>query len=375
MKLYNPNLQLIGGFAPEDVNSHIFSVTPEQFIGTDTSKINQAISFINTKGYGSVVCNGSYLLDTAIIIKKNVTLVNNGLIKMKVGMKDNIIRSEPATVGVPISNIQILGNGTFQGHSDGWGSDTPSGVGTEAWRGIAILLANCTNFKLNGFKLKNTPAWGICLEQSRFGSIKDIDFENDGSTANQDGVNVRHGSHHVVVDNISGVTNDDMIALTNLLFGNNINLLGQTIYETGKSNFDVHDVIVRNINRYVSSGVIGAFTPPVKKGGITILCHDGLKIYNVTVDGVHGDAQIYIQFTQIQYWVNAQATVNDVYNIRICNTNDAPIYFGRPIKNSSLINIARKDITATYDSGLFPVGSLNVTRKYNDGNFEFFATV
>ncbi|APZ82864.1 hypothetical protein [Flavobacterium phage FL-1] len=371
----NPDIRLLGGFIPQSANSHVFQVTPEQFIGGDTSRINQAINFASTNSVYNVVCNGTYYLDSAILMKSNVNLINNGKIIMNSGMKDNMIRAASTVVGTPISNFKIKGVGLFQGSSDTWGSDNPSGVNGEAWRSIAILLANASDFEIEGITIKNSHGWGINMEQSRYGSVKNIHFDNDGSKSNQDGVNVRHGSHHIVIENISGVTHDDIVAVTNLLFGNAINYLGQTIYESGKANFNSHDITIRNINRHISAGTIGGFTPPVKKGGITIMCHDGLKVYNVSIDGVTGDAQIYIQFNQITYWVTSPGTVNDVYNLNISNINDAPVYFGIPIKNSSLINIPKKDITGTYNSGVFPAGSLNVTRKYNDGDFEFFATV
>jgi hypothetical protein len=375
MKLDNPNIEFFGGYTPFSSNSHLFQITPEQFIGGDTSRINQAISFAATNSKYNVVCNGTYYLDSSILMESNVTFINNGKIVMNSEMKDNMLRASSKTIGTPISNFKIKGTGIFQGSSDSWGSDNPSNVNGEAWRGIGILLANASDFEIEGISIKNSHAWGINMEQSRYGSVRNIHFDNDGSKANQDGVNVRHGSHHILIENISGVTHDDTVAITNLVFGNQINYLGQTIYESGKSNFNIHDIIIRNINRHYSVGVLGGFTPPVKKGGITVMCHDGLKVYNVTIDGVTGDSQIYIQFNQVTYWVTSQGTVDDIYNLNIMNVNDSPVYFGIPIKNSSLINIPRKDITNTYGSGVFPVGSLNVTRKYHDGNFEFFATV
>jgi polygalacturonase len=370
MKIYNPDIQNIGIPEQSSVNSHIFTLTPEMFLGTATSRINQAIDAANAMTYGgTVVCNGTYFLDTAILMKSNVILINNGLIKMNTGMRDNMVRAASLVVGTPITNFKIIGRGIFQGSSDTWGGDS---VG---WIGIGILLANCTNFQLDGFTVKNPHMWSINLEQCRYGSVKNIFFDCDGSKTNQDGLNIRHGSHHILVDSLLGVTQDDTLAITNFLFGNAVNYLGQTIYETGKSNFDMFSIVVKNMNRSKSAGVIGSYIPAVQKGGITIICNDGLKIYNVSIDGVNGNAQIYIQFSQIQYWVNTQATVDDVYNISIYNTGDAPVYLGRAIKNSSFINIPNKDSTGVYDSCVFQTGSLNVTRKYHSANFEFFATV
>ena len=375
MKLYNPNLQLIGGFTKEDANSHIFNVTPEQFIGNDTSKINQAIDFINSKGYGNVVCNGSYLLDSAIIMKSNVTLINNGLIKLTAAARDNIIRAAIAS-STPISNIKIEGNGIFQGGDSTWGGDTPTDVNGQSWRAIGILLANVTNFEINNITLKNTAMWGICLEQSRYGKINNVTILQDNSKLNQDGINVRRGSHNIMVNDLYALTFDDTFAITNLTIRNDVNFLSATIYETGKANFDIYQITVKNINRpEVPSGSIPPYIPPVNYGGVLLLCEDGLKIYNVFIDGILGSAQINLGFTNIDYSVTTDATVNDMYNICISNVATAPLYINRPIKNSSFVNISTMDITNTYNSVAFKVGSLNVMRKYHSGNFEFFASV
>jgi hypothetical protein len=376
MNIYNPNI-IINSFTPNGKNNLIFDITPESFSGvTDIDRINLAVTFASANPNCRVVCNGSYLIDSAIIIKSNVTLVNNGLIKMNSGMKDNMIRSDVTTVGNPLKNIKIKGTGIFQGSSDTWGGDAPSGVGAESWRSIGILLANCIDFEIEGITMKNTHSWGMCMEQSRFGSIKNIHFDDDGTKTNQDGINIRRGSHHIVIENISGATYDDIIAITNLLVRNDTNYLSTTIYETGKSNFDMYDIIIRNINRVTPPKyTFPSITPPHYSGGILLLCEDGLKISNVTIDGVIGYSQIHLGYTLTAYWQATQATVNDMFNITISNTGDAPIYTNRPIKNCSLINVASKDITNTYNSVAFQTGSLNVTRKYFNANFEFFATV
>lgn len=376
MKIDNPDIQFIGAYTPFSANSYLFQIAPEQFTGGDSSRINQAIDYASANGVFNVVCNGIYYLDSAIIIKSNVNLIVNGRIIMNSGMRDNMLRSAPTTVGNPIKNIKIKGVGTFEGSADTWGSDTPSGVGSESWRSIGLLLANVIDFEIEGITMKNTHGWGMCMEQSRFGSIKNIHFDNDGTKQNQDGVNIRRGSHNIVIDNVSGVTWDDMVAITNLVIRNDINYLGTTIYESGKSNFDMFDIVVRNINRLSPPKKIFPTPPPTHySGGILLLCEDGLKIYNVTIDGVTGYSQMHLGYTAYGYWVTTQATVNDMYNITVSNTLNMPIYINRPIKNCSFINVAKRDINNAYDSCLFKTGSLNVLRKYHDGNFEFFATV
>jgi hypothetical protein len=376
MEIYNPNIKYIGAQEITDSNTHIIYITPEQFKGSDTSRINQAINYASSNNFTIVMCNGEYFLDSAIIMKSNVTLINNGLIQMNSGMRDNIVRASSNVVGAPITNIKIKGAGIFRGSSDSWGGGDATGVNGEYWRPIAILLANATNFELEGFTIKNSHMWGINMEQSRFGSVKNIKFDNDGSKPNQDGVNVRHGSHNIIIENISGSTNDDIVALTNLGGYPGYNFLGDVLYETGKTNFDIFDIVIRNINAIrPPMKVFSGITPTHYSGGILLLCEDGLKIFNVSIDGVNGYSQIALGFTAIAYWTTSQATVNDMYNISVSNTGQCPVYPARPIKDSTLINIPTTEINGIYPSGIFQNGSLNVFRKYHDSIPEYFTNI
>jgi len=373
MKIYNPDIQYVG-VPVGDLNSHIFKITPEMFLGSDVFRINQAIDFVSERGFGEVVCNGSYLLDSAIIIKSNLTLINNGLIKMNNSARDNIIRAAVAST-TPISNIKIDGSGIFQGGDSSWGSDTPADVGSESWRAIGILLANVVNFEIKNITLKNTAMWGICLEQSRYGKLNNLTILQDNSKPNQDGVNIRRGSHNIMVDGIYGVCFDDTLAITNLNIRNDVNFLGSTIYENSRTDFNIYQIIAKNINRPQFVGQIGSYSPPVKYGGILLLCEDGNKIHDVFIDGILGEAQVNVAFTQINYAENTQANVNDMFNINISNVATAAVFVNRPIKNSSIINVPALNIQGTFASAIFKAGSSNVMRKYHNGNFEFFATV
>lgn len=359
-----------------DPNYHVFEYTPEMFTGAnDTERINNAIIAASASNITRVVCNGEYYLDSAILMLSNVTLVNNGLIKMKDGMKDNIVRAAIAS-STPISNIKIEGNGIFQGHSDGWGGYPAADVSGESWRAIGVLFANVENFEVSNITLKNTPMWGFCCEQSRYGKFNNVTVLQDNSSANQDGINIRRGSHNITVDGLYGITYDDTFAITNLSFGDDLNYLSTTIYEPGRSDLNIYQITAKNINRPdTPSGSIGSYTPPVNYGGVLLLCEDAFKIHDVFIDGILGSAQVNVGFTSIDYSVTTDATVNDMYNIHIRNVATAAIYTNRPIKNSSFINVPDRDVTDTYDSVDFQSGSLNVMKKYHNSDFVFEATV
>lgn len=67
--------------------------------------------------------------------------------------------------------------------------------------------------------------WGISLEFCSYGSLRKIRFDATGSKIidgkdevilNQDGIDLRIGCHHIDIEDISGRTGDDMVALTGI---------------------------------------------------------------------------------------------------------------------------------------------------------------
>ena len=109
------------------------------------------------------------------------------------------------------------------GHSYGTDALDPQASHVGDWRNIGILLANVSHFSIEGLKIEQSHAWGISLEACAFGRVANIDFEAhmwrmiDGlkqNIENQDGVDLRNGCHHILIEDITGHTGDDMVALT-----------------------------------------------------------------------------------------------------------------------------------------------------------------
>ena len=115
--------------------------------------------------------------------------------------------------------------GFWDQHDHSYGTDAldPNESHYGDWRGIGVLLANCTEFSVEGIKIVDSHGWGISLEACSYGFIRDIEFDMrmsktiDGMLSNmenQDGIDIRNGCHHITVSGIRGETGDDMIALT-----------------------------------------------------------------------------------------------------------------------------------------------------------------
>lgn len=350
-------------------------IVPESYTGTTIQKIQQALDFARYTSSPVVLRDNLYLITSAIIMNSGNTLVVNGAkIKLATGTHDNLIRNE--AVYQPSwrifargnRNVKILGYNGAQLEGSGesnWGSDNPSGVGTEGWRSNGIRLANVEDFEISGFRVKNTNANAMDFEQCRFGTIRNITFDMGREHLNQGGVELMRGSHHILIENIGGTVQDDIVAMNNILGNERLHILGTTIYDPLRTNLDMSSITVKNINRVTGTSLGGAFYG----GGIRLLTSDTLKLYDVIIDGVSGKQQIEIQSSS--YFLTTPAALGDMYNVVISNAQEAYIRINKPIQDFNFFNVARTDVTRGFNNIVLPNTSRRIHYKFYDGDYEY----
>ncbi|MBP5270996.1 MAG: hypothetical protein ILO42_08575, partial [Clostridia bacterium] len=105
------------------------------------------------------------------------------------------------------------------------------------WKNNLILFANVDGFRITGISCRNMRWWALDFLFCSNGYIGNIDFRaNDTGVApdgriyhgllrskyeevlvkNADGIDLRQGCHDIVIENITGFTEDDSVALTAL---------------------------------------------------------------------------------------------------------------------------------------------------------------
>ncbi len=275
-------------------------VTPNQFEGTDVERINQAIDAAAAAGCRVVVPRVNirdgkrqdlWLLDSAILVRTGTTLeLENCRIKLSDRCRDNFIRSANCGLGItdiqPIRNVHIRGIG----HVVLEGADHPRATGdagkrlgkrtygtdagdegesqTGDWRNIGILLAFVEGFRIENLTIKDSHAWAISLERCAHGRLRDLHFSSsqtkmiDGTRRtilNQDGIDLRLGCHDIVIENVTGHTGDDLIALTAIprpdsVAGGTTSTMVSSTADRGEGRDDIRHVILRNIQGYCRGG-------------------------------------------------------------------------------------------------------------------------
>lgn len=199
-----------------------------------------------------------------------------------------------------------------------------------------ILFVNVDGFEITGIRLQNQRWWAINLLFCRHGSLRHIDFcSNDGIAGrdgsripgktladigeypgheayirNSDGIDLRTGCHDIRIEDITGFTQDDTVALTGLPGKL------EEMYRVEDLSTDIYNVIIRNVNS-------ASFCTNIR-----LLNQGGIRLYNILIDGMtdasagspHMDRGIYgVRVGDRHMYGPRHSTPDETFNITIRN--------------------------------------------------------
>ena len=394
--------------------------TPNEFQGSDVERINRAIKAAVAAG-GRVVIpkinqagdqkKEVWLLDSAILLRSHTTLeLNNCRLKLSDRCRDNFMRS--ANCGVGLTNIQPmqavhirgLGNAMLEGadHPRATGDSgktlakgeqirpqgrwVPKTYGTDAgvagesqtgdWRNISILMAFVEDFSIEHLAIHDSHAWAISLERCAHGTLRDLAFASqqhrviDGAEQlilNQDGLDLRLGCHDISVENITGFTGDDLVALTAIPHKNktagaldSTEVSGSVEREAGAD--DIRNITLKNIRGYCAGGhhiVRFLNTPGV---GLHDILLDGLE--DTSPAGVQDRAAVKIGDRVYGGGVAPLGTTSRVTISNVVSKAKSAILIGGSLCDSTLDHITHAGPTneaVTFASGPENVRDVKIT--------------
>ena len=330
------------------------AITPNDFReGTDSDRIEAAVAKAVATGERSVeiprmnVRSGQpvWLIGRAILLPSDFTLVlRDCLVRLAPGTQDNLIRNA-GTAKEPMEaneNIRILGvgnavlSGGLQAHFDPPGDKS-------GWRTIGVLLCGVKGFTIEGLTLEETQAWAVSVENGCCaGRIANLAFRNTNKYPNQDGVDIRKGCHDILIENITGETGDDTVALTGLRRDKPSDP-GRKSMQVGGSapreNDDIYNITVRNVRAKVAGG----------HHIVRLLNQDGIKLYNIFIRDVMDASgpndprvQAGVKIGDLRYWSMSQCQLGDTHNIfvdTVLTRGKAGVNVQGPLKNAVLRNI------------------------------------
>lgn len=204
-----------------------------------------------------------------------------------------------------------------------------------------LLFSNVDGFTVRNLHLRNQRWWACNFVSCRNGYIANIDFLADYSymlpdgtrhfglgkrahgadeniccdykyvyIKNADGIDIRSGCHDIIIENITGFTEDDTVALTGLAGR------VEALYGVTDATRDIYNIIVRNINS-------AAYCANVR-----LLNQGGIQLYNILIDGVYDSSKDSpymerggsgVRLGDNHLYGSRHATAGETFNITIRN--------------------------------------------------------
>ena len=303
-----------------------------------TSKIEEAVA----NGSRTTVISGCWEVDEAIRLPSDFTLIlENCHLRQADDCFDNIFVNEHHGTDLGRTregcdrNISILGRGEAildGGTYNGLSEKTQGQNGLPPiWKNNLILFTNVEGFKISGISCRNQRWWALNFIYCSYGYLGNIDFcandtaiDADGNeyhylkrekydevlVKNADGIDLRQGCHDIVIENITGFTEDDTVALTGLN-----GRLERTFAVAGLSS-DICNVEIRNI-------ASASFCTNVR-----LLNQGDIKLHDILIDGVYDRAQesphmesgiFAVRVGDTHLYGPRHSTKEETYNIQIRN--------------------------------------------------------
>jgi len=214
----------------------------------------------------------------------SVVCINNAHLRLANGVYSNMFRTSniqkknATTIEDRQYDISIygLGNAILDGGMhNGLVEKNANTKGRPSIRNnTMILFSNAERVTIKDIRILHQRHWGMTFYYCSSCSISNIDFFGGGNAPNQDGIDLRRGCNNFVIDNISGFTQDDSIALTCLASPRDMK------FNIDSMDSSIHNVIIKNI------------TTATMCAKVRLLSNDGCKLYNIIIENL----QDFIEF-------------------------------------------------------------------------------
>ena len=217
-------------------------------------------------------------IEKTLLLPNEITIFLDGChLRLADGVYENIFRNvnmyadgyqkpENEQHGIRIVG---LGDATLDGGLDNglreqlWTEDKPL-----PQTGCLILFSHVRDYEIRDIKCRRMRYWAIDQIGCRNGRLSGIDFDFVERHPNQDGINFRVGCHHITVEDITGVTGDDVIALSAFPCG-----LDKRFLPEGWAP-DIHDIRVSRVHATTVATIVA------------LRATDGAKIYNIDIEDI-----------------------------------------------------------------------------------------
>ena len=340
-----------------------------EFVKNGSEYITNLIAEGIANGTRTATVTGNYEIQWAVRIPSRFTLILADChLRMADGVYANMFVNEnhDTPLGETLEgtqhNISIIGKGRAildGGNYNGLSEKTHSKDGLpHVTKNCLVMFSNVDGIRIRDIACHNQRYWALNFIYCCNGHISGIDFKaNDLAidpegneyhglirsrykevvVKNADGIDLRQGCHHFLIEDITGFTEDDTIALTNL----NLKSTGRSMFAVEGASSDICHVLIRNVRASAYCTIVRLLNQgPVKIHDITVE-----DVFDTSADCPHLDhGKFAIRVGDAEYlYGERHSTAEETYNIKLRNITGrgyAVLHLAGAIGNISYENIS-----------------------------------
>ena len=167
-----------------------------------------------------ILNEGEYYLSNAIIVQRNSKIQGKGIDTTKLILNNNansyVIKSYDCNLNTftLLSNNVELDGFTVDGNClNNNIRDYSNNIFNSFW-GFGLVLCNINNLRITNLKIINTEAWGISYWLCNNVYVDNLEFLQDSNREGFNGDGITGSAKNIIINNIKGFTNDDMVGIT-----------------------------------------------------------------------------------------------------------------------------------------------------------------
>ncbi len=331
----------------------------------NSETIRTLMADVIADGTRQLTLTGDYEINETILLPSDFTLIlENCHLTMAEGSFCNIFRNENAGTAVGKTkegtnrNIRIIGRGKAILDGGVYNGLSERNHSREGKPHISVnnlvLFANVEGFAIENLHCRNQRWWALNFLSCGNGRISGIDFCSDDTVVlsdgrrvhglhngnyletyirNSDGIDLRAGCHDILIENITGFTEDDTVALTGLCGST------ESLYCVSEGNTAIRNIIIRNVQS------------ASRCTNVRLLNQGGVSLCNILIDGVmdasedspHMGRGIYaVRVGDDHMYGSRHSTPEETKNITIRNVygrGESVVQLAGAITNLTLDNI------------------------------------
>jgi len=276
----------------------------------------------------------------SILLPSNITVILDDChLTLAEGVYENIFRNKNMYTDVSLSSegiqrgIRIIGRGNAV-LDGGEGNDLNQKTSCLDGRPHVrfnnfVLLQHVEDYVLENFKCINMRWWAINQICCKHGRLSNLSFFNGVKIPNQDGINLRIGCSDILIENITGRTGDDVVALTALPLGSDKDLVPED------GDIDIHDITIRNVRAHTRQSVVA------------LRNQDGSKLYRISIENIADVGGEYgpwgvVRIGENNYFRSRPSVLGETYEINVRGVYSlcrGTVFVNATLKDSSIRDV------------------------------------